>query len=371
MVVGGLEEIRRGERGQRSWQIPVALALIGLFTMMHYLTDTHDIAFHNVYRRLYYLPILILSFSHGLRGGLVAAALTSAAYIPHAFFSAHRDPSPDIDKVLEIALYFIIGGLTGWLVGRQKRVQRSLELALEERNLMERQLVRAGRLSALGQLTAGLAHEIRNPLGSILGCAEALAADFGPEHRKHRLGQLLLKEINRLGQVVEDFLRFSRPSPVSDAEVDLREVIDEVCALTANERRRLEIALEVEVEPGRAVVRGDRGQLSQVLLNVTLNAYQALERAGPRPRAMRVIARAKEIGERRFVQVGIVDNGAGIDAALIEEVFNPYFTTRSEGSGLGLSISNRIMEAHGGFMDIDSQPGRMTVWLSFPREVAA
>jgi signal transduction histidine kinase len=363
-------EIERRAQSRLRWvQAVVALGLIGLLTSLHYVTDMHDVAFHNVYRRLYYLPVLILSFSHGLRGGLAAAALVTVVYIPHAFFHAHRDPSPDLDKALEIGLYFVVGGLTGWLVSRQQRVQAALQEALEEQRHMERQLVRAGRLSALGELTAGLAHEIRNPLASILGSAEALAGEFPPEHRKHRMGELLLREIHRLRQVVDEFLNFARPSTGQRQEVDLFDRVQEVVELLRRQARDQEVEPRLLLEPGQAVVSADPGQLSQVLINVSLNALQALARLpASRPRRLEFLLSAQELGQRRYLRLGVRDNGPGIPAPLLESVFNPYFTTRDEGTGLGLSISNRIMEAHGGFLDIESQPGQTTAWLCFPQE---
>ena len=367
--MGEVETVRKAQSRLQIWQISVALGLVVLFTSMHYLTDMHDVAFHNVYRRLYYLPILILSFAHGLKGGLVAAFIVTAAYSDHAFFSHHRDPSPDIDKLLEIVLYFVVGGLTGWLVERQRKVQALLERTLEEKSLMERQFVRAGRLSALGELTSGLAHEIRNPLASILGAAEALASEFPEGHRKYRLAELLLREINRLDQVVDDFLRFVRPSQASHQPVDLHDTAQGVLALTENEARRLDIDVDVQFDAGQLVVSGERGQLSQVLLNVLLNAYQALERQeGTGDRSVTLLGDLQKVGERSYWSLGVRDNGPGIAPESLESVFNPYFTTRAEGTGLGLSISNRIMEAHGGFIDINSEPGQTTVWLSFPSE---
>ena len=356
----------KGKNGWKTGQIVLSLGLVGLFTSMHYLTDMHDVAFHNVYRRLYYLPILILSFAHGLKGGLGAALLVTVAYTPHAFFSAHRDPSPDMDKALEIALYFGVGGLTGWLVERQRRVQAALERTLEEKSLMERQLVRAGRLSALGELTSGLAHEIRNPLASILGAAEALAVEFPPEHRKHRMSEVLLREIQRLRQVVDDFLHFARPSAGQPEPVDMATVVDEVLALLDNEARRQQVVIDVALEPEQWVVSGDKGQLSQVILNVILNALQALERGlGDERRVWVLEGGVQEVGDKRYRRLGVRDNGPGIGQQDLEKVFNPYFTTRDEGTGLGLSISTRIMEAHGGFIDIESAPGQTTVWLAF------
>ena len=343
----------------------IALVLIALITTVHSLTDMTHVAFHNVYRRLYYIPILIMCFSHGLRGGLVSATLTSAAYAPHAFFMMHRDPSPTVDKILEIVLYLIIGGLTGGLVSRQKKVQQALTHSLLEKEVLEKQLVRAGKLSALGQLTAGLAHEIRNPLASILGSAEALSTEFDKTHRKYPMGQILLKEIHRLNRVVNDFLQFSRVKEPKADVMDLLQVINQVVELTHNQAKNSKVQVNINFLDS-LMVRGDPGLLAQVLLNIFLNAYQALEKQDDSARQINLVTTEKTIGKKCYLGLGVRDNGPGISKALMEEIFNPYFTTKSDGIGLGLSISSLIIEAHKGFIDIESQPGKTTVWLYLP-----
>jgi len=339
------------------------VGLLMVITAFHYLTESHAVEFHNVYRRLYYLPILLLAFSHGLRGGLISALTACAVYAPHAFFAHHPDPAPAVDKLLEMILYLVVGGLTGWLVNRQQRVQRDLERAVAQREALEQQLVRAGRLSALGQLTSGLAHEIRNPLASILGAAEALATEFGPEHRKHRMAQLLLKEIHRLSRVVSDFLRFARPGESRVEPLDMAEVVTEVLELTQQATTHHAVEIDVDLKPGAMIVEADRGQIGQVVLNLLLNAFQALERSpGQRGRVI-VRHQTRTIAGARYLCLAVEDTGPGIPADHLEDVFNPYFTTRAEGTGLGLTISSGIVEAHGGFVDIESTPGRTVVWV--------
>lgn len=358
------------QKTTRRWLSAFAWGLLLLCTALHYLTDAHAVEFHNAYRRLYYLPILILSFLHGRRGGLLAAVLATLFYLPHAFFGEHQDPSPTVDKVAEIALYLIMGGLTGWLVEGQDRALRALERSLEERNAMERQLVRAGRLSALGQMTSGLAHEIRNPLASILGCAELLAAEFPPEHRKHRMSELLLKEIQRLRKVVDEFLRFARPQPPGIKALDARTLVEDVRRLTHPQAEEARVEVHNAI-PEAFELRGDADQLSQVFLNLLLNAYQAfLESEQVGPRSVVLLQRFNTVGSVRYAALGVRDNGPGVSTERLEEVFNPYFTTREKGTGLGLSISNRIVEAHGGFIEVESVPGETTFWVHVPLEVA-
>ena len=349
----------------------LALALIVVVTVFHYVTDPQAVEFHNVYRRLYYIPIVLAAFAYGLPGGLVSALIACLAYMSHAFFMAHRDPSPALDKALEMVLYVGIGGLSGWLVGRQKEILRALERSLEERDALEESLVRAGKLSALGQLTSGLAHEIRNPLASIMGSAESLAEEFDEEHRKHRLAEVMLKEIDRLNSVVDDFLAFARPGEPEEGEADLAKVVEEVGELTEPQARGGEVEVTTDLEAERWFVRADAGQVSQVVLNLFLNAYQAFGRtefdADHRPK-VHVEAEARSVGGRDLACLVIRDNAGGIPEELRDRIFDPYFSTREEGTGLGLSVSSRIVEAHEGFIDleVDEERGTTTFYVCLP-----
>jgi signal transduction histidine kinase len=358
--------------GQPVW-LALAVTLVVLITLAHYITDTHDVSLHNIYRRLSYVPIVLAAFSHGTKGGLLTAVAACLAYAPHAFLAGHRDPSPTTDKVFEMALYLVIGGMTGWLVSRRHQAAQALARSLDERDALEAQLVRAGRMSALGEMAAGLAHEIRNPLASILGSAESLADEFDEGHRKHRMAQLLLKEVHRLDRVVSDFVGFARPAPPQHKDVDLLALVQGVRDLTAAEARQRSIHIEIDESSAPSAISADPDQISQVLLNLFLNAFQALEEAepdGPRERRLAVRFGEREVGGRRHVCVGVEDTGVGIPESLRESVFDPYVTTRSGGTGLGLSLSNRIIEGHGGFMELDSRDDCTRVWFCLPREVS-
>jgi two-component system sensor histidine kinase HydH len=377
------EARRRGR-----WWLALSVVLVVLIMAAHYLTPMHAHTLHNVYRRLAYLPIVLAAFAAGARGGLLTAAAATAAYVPHAFFAHHRDPSPDLEKVFEIALYFVMGGITGALVDRRQRTALALERALREREALEDRLVRAGKMTALGHLAAGLAHEIRNPLASILGSAEAVVAELDPGHRKHRMGQVLLAEIDRLGRVVGDFVRFARPSDPQPRALSLRALAEDVATLASAEGG-LGVAVRVEAEADAAgegsalrEVRGDPDLLSQVLWNLLANAkaatVEAEAEAEPGAEAstdarerseepvIRVLFATREVHGRAFVGVGVHDRGPGIPEALRDKVFDPYFTTSATGTGLGLALADRLVEAHGGFMALDSRPGDTTVWMFLP-----
>ncbi len=342
-----------------------AIVLVVPITLIHFATDHHLVELHNVYRRLYYIPIVLGAFAAGMRGGLGVSIIATLGYLPHAFFAEHHDPAPAIDKLLEMVLYLAIGVLTGWLVEQQERVRKQLERALTERNALETQLVRAGKLSALGELSAGLAHEIRNPLASILGAAESFVGDLEPDHPKHRLGELLIKEVHRLNGVVTRFGSFARSEPMKRVTTNLMGLAADVVELTQAEAESRNIHVALRDECVEADV--DPEQVRQVLLNVILNAFEASEgEANPR---VLVVAETRDVASSRFHCIGVRDNGPGLPRGHEDDVFDPYFTTRDGGTGLGLSISSRIMEAHGGFIDFEEHGGETTAWLCFPEEI--
>lgn len=340
-------------------QIIVGLVLVATITLFHHLTDPHAIEFHNFYRRLYYLPIVLGAFAYGLRGGVGVAAAAAIAYIPHAFLVAHRDPSPDVDKALEIVLFLLIGSLTGWLVDRERAARRRLERSLDERERLETQLIRAGRLSALGELVAGVAHEIRNPLASIKGSADAVADEFDETHRKYKLVQIMQREIERLERVVAKFLDFASPSPPLRTELDLLDLCERTAELARSGAGAEHVAITTAGES--IVIEGDADQLHQVALNLALNAVRAVQ--GQAEPTVEIAATWRDTPSGRAPAIRVTDNGDGIPAEQLEQIFDPFFTTFDDGSGLGLSISNRIAEAHGGFIDVSSGPQGSTFWV--------
>ncbi len=325
-------------------------AVIAAITMLHYATGTHEHHLHDIYRRLYYLPIILAAFLHGFRGGLLAAAVVCIAYFPHAFGHITTDPANNTEKLLEMLLYLAVGLITGSLVSRLTRTQRELQASIEQLRSTESQLLTAAKLAAVGRLSAGLAHEIRNPLASIKGSAEILADDFPPDHRKHRMLRILLDESERLNNVLTRFLTFARPRRLDREDFDMSAEIEDVVALLEGQTEGQAARLRIEPPPpGLPEVRGDREQLRQVVLNVLLNACQAAGYGG----SVRVSCRATV---DRFV-LRVEDSGRGFTSEELENAFTPFFTTREHGSGLGLAVSHRIIELHGGEIRLANADG--------------
>jgi signal transduction histidine kinase len=234
-------------------------------------------------------------------------------------------------------------------------------LALESAQLQSRQrdrlrrFYRIERLTAEGQLAAGLAHEIRNPLTAISSTIQYILRDLPEADANRELVRELLSEVDRIHQTCESLLRLTRMDEPRQEEYDLLDTIDQALLLIEGQARQTEVQLEKSYTWDSFLVRGDRDQLKQVFLNLFLNALQAMDGTGGRL-AVRAEPWSPPFGLKdEWVQVEIADTGCGIRPELLERIFNPFFTTRGEGTGLGMTISQAILERHEGEIEVQSK----------------
>ncbi len=319
---------------KRYWLVAVLVLVVSL---LHYNTAIHIHALHGIYRRLYYFPIIIAAFRGGRIGGVVTALAVCAFYAPHAYGMIGFDPAMPLEKALEMILYLAVGLVCGTLVDRERAT-----MAVKER--MESDLLRAERMAAVGQLSAGLAHEIRNPLASIKGSADILADGFPGDHPKARFMRILQDEAARLNDVLSRFLDFARPRDHGDDQFDLGHELTQLRDLLA--ARPGAPVVRMKVMHGAWPVRGDAAQVRQMLLNVGLNAVQV---AGPGGTVDLALAR-----EGDQLVVSVVDSGPGFSPQAVANFGTPFFSTRSGGTGLGLATSLRIARDHGGDLVVDT-----------------
>ena len=350
----------------------LAASILGI-SLLHYLTPLHLHYLHDIFQRFYYLPIILAGLWFGFRGGLGCALAVSIAYAPHILFQWGGQLTLEMEKYLEIVMYNVVGSVTGLLAQREQ--ERSVELqrtaaGLEEscRELqlqseriitVEEQLRRAEKLSTLGEMAAVLAHEIRNPLGSIRGTAEILRDDYPPGDPKHEFIEIQIKETERLNHVVEDFLRMARPLPGKLQECSLQEELKTIITLVSGDARQRQVSLVLEEISATAVIRADGEKLRQAFLNIVINALQATPPGGSVTISTSSSAEGYEICFR--------DTGSGIEAAALGKIFDPFFTTKTDGTGLGLAITRRIIEGHGGQLIVTSEAGAgTTVMVKLP-----
>ncbi len=255
------------------------------------------------------------------------------------------------------------GGLLGlvWYRGHL-RSRRILAAAREE-------IERGKRLTALGNLAAGVAHEIRNPLSSIKGLATYLSRHV-PEGAPRDAADTMAGEVDRLNRVVSGLLDFAKPGAMKRAPTDVNDVVHAAIRLADADIRAKNISARFTPAPGLGPVSVNRERLTQALLNLFLNAVQAMREGG----VLHVEVSSRAGGQRFAIRVQ--DDGDGMPEEVQASIFTPYYTTKSSGTGLGLAIVHQIVEGHGGVITVESSPGRGSAFtLDFPaappEEIAA
>jgi PAS domain S-box-containing protein len=229
---------------------------------------------------------------------------------------------------------------------------------ITEVSRLETQLRRADKLVALGTLAAGVAHEVKNPLHALTLNLHLLEKEVGTRESSseaHEYCTILRSEVQRIDRIVENFLRFSKPSIPEAKQLDLHALLERVLSLLAFEAADHGVAIESAFDPTLTAIAGDEGQLSQVFLNLGINALQAMPVGGT------LVVRTRL--DRGWAEVAVEDSGPGIEADILPHIFDPYFTTHPRGIGLGLAIAHRIVEGHRGTMDVETATGRGTTMI--------
>jgi signal transduction histidine kinase len=336
-------------------------------SLAHYLTDPAHILLHNIYQRLYYIPILLACARQGWRAGLAVAAVCAAAYAPHILIHWKHSSVYQTSQAVELAMFGVVAVVAGALSDRERRLRAEAEALAAERDRALKDLEqtvetlrRADRLATLGTLAAGMAHEVRNPLGAIGGAVEIIDRDFPEGHPHREFVEILRQEIRRLNETVGRYLDYARqPAP------DLRAMNADsvVCAAVDLVRKSAErSAVTIDVSSSRDLpdALADPAQVHQVLVNLLLNGIQAMPRGG--------VLEVRTSLASKGVKISIRDHGEGLPEGPVERIFEPFFTTREGGTGLGLAISRRIAAAHGGSLEARQAEGGGAVFdLVLPR----
>ena len=329
-------------------QIAGIAAAILLVTALHLLTPLDWFVLHQIYQRLYYIPIIAAAFFFGLRGGLLAALFAGVAYVPHIVIHwQHVNYDYALNQYAEIVLFNVVGAVTGVLGDRSRRARaraehsaHELQRAYAELRQTFEQLLQADRLTTLGELSAAVVHEVRNPLGAIKGAVEIIEDGLPAESPRREFAEIAKLEVDRLNRLVEEFLRFARPHQLAASLADLNEVVRSVAALVEQRAASQQVEVQTVLTP-LPHLTVDAEQLKQLLLNLALNALQAMPAGGQLElRTARDRAGA--------IVVEVEDEGGGIDPSIAARVFDPFFTTKEKGVGLGLSIAHKIATQHGG-----------------------
>ena len=362
----------------------VVTLLVVIISIFHYATPTTARQFHLVYMQSYFIPILIAAFQFGVRGGLATAFVVSIIYVPHIMLQWIGHTEHTLLGLLQILMFNVIGYLTGLKAQREKEEkQRYQQAALELKKSLEKlkqqsheladleaQLRQSDRLAVVGELTASLAHELRNPLGTIRGAVEILSDELPQSDKQSEFFQILIQETERMSAVVENYLSFARKQKNPASQYDVRKIVHNTCLILASRARKEQIHIREKLPEQPVILKGDPNDLRQILVNLLMNAMEAM----PSPGTISLDCQRIEINEKSSessqnenggpgLRLSIKDPGTGIAADALKDVFKPFYTTKKNGSGLGLSIVKRIADQHHWKIEVTSQPGQGTEFI--------
>jgi signal transduction histidine kinase len=334
-------------------------------------------AINSDYYPIFYLPVMTAAMYFGPLGTLLWTLGASAAYSSY-LYQAHQHftiTGESISELLMRLLFFFFVAMTVNRFVMQYRIQvrryqeLSENLAEANRSLKQAQeeARRAERLAALGQLSAGLAHEIRNPLGVIKGSAELLTQKLGAaDPLAQELAGYIYTEVNRVSALVSRFLDFARPSQLDLGPVDLTALVERCLKTVSEQGACARVKIQREFAPALPQVMVDQDLCDQVFTNLFMNACEAMGEQGGE---LKVRIRPME---GNAVAVEVEDSGPGVPPEMKEQIFNPFVTTKKTGVGLGLAIVSKIVDAHGGSVKLVSPPNQGACFrVTFPVGVSA
>lgn len=316
----------------------------------------------------FYLLIALHAFYFGLATGVFAALAASLLYPLADVWPPliHRS-----DFLLRVAFFLLVGLCMGGVAERERRERRlaeqlNRELREQQRHLKEtqEQLIRSERMATIGELAAGLAHDLRNPLAGISGALHVLTDQFPQDDSRRALLAEIQAQIARMNKTLTDLLRHARPPTPQCLLLNVNEVVEQsLWFLPVASETGIEVVKDLQ--PDLPPLRLDPNLLHQVLLNILVNARQAMPNGGPL--TVRTRLRDNPAGAGQAVEVIITDAGVGIHKEDFPRLFQPFFTTKAQGTGLGLAIAARIVEQHNGHIAVESEVGKGTTFrIAFP-----
>jgi signal transduction histidine kinase len=356
-------------------RIVLIIFMIIVITFLHYFTTIQLPHFHAIYANAYYVPIILAAFWYGLKGGLITSIGISLIYLPSVMFQ--WGGIQNLGRFLEIIMFNVVSSLVALLVQRihvQKDEYQQTAMELEqsfeklekqtERLLeMEDQLRTMDRMAVVGELSANVVQEMRDPLASIRSTIDTFRKEFHPNTKQMEFLQIFVKEVNRLNQVVENYLDLAKPKRQRMTDQNLTDIIQSVADLVSLKARKAGIELIV-IKPSQPIsVFTDENLMRQVLLNVILNAMASIEDGGRiviSPSTEKHAAVASSI-DHIYAKVKISDTGIGIPESEKEKVFQPFYTSQSERTGLGLAIARRAIQQLNGEISLESKENVGTI----------
>ena len=351
--------VARFSDGGRASSVAIKILLATLL-----IGHTGSLGINSIYYPIFYVPVVTAAIFYGPLGTFLWSGVASLAYcaylIPAELAGYELTNAGESTLIIRILFFFIAAILVNRFVGQNRRqVVRyqalSEELADSNRQLRQAQaeVRRAERLAALGQLSAGLAHEIRNPLGVIKGSAEMLGRNLeSASPVAIEMAGYISSEANRLNSLISRFLDFARPARLELRPVDLREIVNRAAEEVRIQNAKAPVTVTKHYAAELPKVVADEQLCEQVFFNLILNAYQAIN--GKAGEVELAIAPASGPEGQTGVEIVVVDSGPGVPAEFREQIFNPFVTSKRDGVGLGLAIVAKIVDDHRGTIRLDA-----------------
>jgi two-component system, NtrC family, sensor histidine kinase HydH len=311
-------------------KIILIVILIGGITLFHYLTEMKEHLYHLSYQGLYFVPVMLAGFWFGLKGGLGTSLSITILYLPFTVMHWEGFSAGDFNSIIEMVLYNTVAVVIGGLRDREKTMQRRLH--------------EAGRLAAMGKAVSGLAHDLKTPLIAIGGFSRLIQRNLGEDspHRE-KLG-IIVEEVQRLERMIKEMLDFSRPLELHRSQEDMTKVISQSLVIVSNLAQERKVRVEWQSSQNLPLISLDAVRMKQALINLLINAIEA----SPEEETVSVYSYQKG----RKITIDVSDHGCGIPVDKKEEIFSPFVTTKESGTGLGLPIAKKIIEAHQGYLEV-------------------
>ncbi len=350
-------------------QWSIIILLLASITIAHNSMQIPDMSLLMVVtQKLFFIPVILAGFISGVLGGTLVAIIAAALYPHYLLPHLHTEYMFSIPVVSDMVLLVVVGLTTGWLsdrikdeLERHRRTAQQRDQALQELTLSYERARRAEQLAALGQMAAGIAHEVRNPLTSMQGAVDLLKRSIAsnPERAATLLSRLE-KEITRLDDITQHVLQYARPPKASLEPINPLDLCNDVLETAKPQAKSQGLSLKfTQAHPANTKIHGDRDQLQRVILNLVLNALQFSD-----PHT--TVSMNSSLDENNWYLI-ISNHGPAISEDDRRHIFDPFFTTRAEGTGLGLAIGARIVESHDGTLDCQSSDGVTRFTLTIPR----
>jgi two-component system, NtrC family, sensor histidine kinase HydH len=335
-----------GRKG-KTFKISLVLGVILIISLLHYLTQRQERYYHLFYRELYFLPVILAGIWFGLRGSVLTSLCITTLYLPVVFNEWQGFSLIDFDRLLELILLNIISIILGLLSDREKSVLKTLQ--------------EAETLAALGGAVSSIVHDMKTPLVAIGGYARSMKRKLNEEDPNHEKLDVIVRETNRLEELTQDILAYARPVPSNRVAGDLNKMVIECCRIANEMAEQKGVKIEIHPSPSLPIINFDSAAMERTLLNLISNAVQAS------PEGEVVMVRTNMEG--REAVITIADEGPGIPLEIRKRIFSPFFTTKKEGTGLGLPIALKIVKAHGGSITLAGNGEKGTIFkVSLPAE---